>query len=415
METDALIPIWQNKPHGSTRSVVRRIGSTLPLRPCPRACFQALPGLPPLRPTDGPLVPTLADIAWIAADEEETYARVRSDTRPLRHEWRPTPLLVLHRNASVPNFRREGKKVEGLKKPGVTALNRTTALQEELSRLRAQIAKIVASEFGSSPLTPDLLSPDDTSMTFSMTPFEAVPYQPTAASFVISDVCEEEEEEDEDDAVAEVSELVPDPIPPVSMTASATFDLERPTTDFREVEEDTVSLSKSTSFADVTDILKDMTRMKMSKDRYNRGCTSLRDEDSASLISEALRKKSSIQLCLPHPHPSPFPACSCGTRLHGNPTRFLLPLSSTPSNHFTAHGDRDGLQDEIRALSQQMFESLTVHASGPLVSPRLCLVEMAGLGDCRLQFGPLMSAGVFPAFSVWRRVCVEGVACRHRS
>lgn len=72
----------------------------------------------------------------------------RSDTRPLKHEWRPTPLLVLHRNSSVPNFRREGKRVEGLRKPGVTALNRTTALQDELSRLRAQIAKIVASDSG---------------------------------------------------------------------------------------------------------------------------------------------------------------------------------------------------------------------------------------------------------------------------
>uniref|UniRef100_A0A3B4A7D9 Mitochondrial fission regulator n=1 Tax=Periophthalmus magnuspinnatus TaxID=409849 RepID=A0A3B4A7D9_9GOBI len=142
-----VIPIWQNKPHGSTRSVVRRIGSTLPLKPPQRACFQELPGLPPLRPLDGPIVPTLADIAWIVADEEETYARVRSDTRPLKHEWRPTPLLVLHRNSSVPNFRREGlKRMEGLKKPGVTALNRTTALQDELSKLRAQIAKIVAND-----------------------------------------------------------------------------------------------------------------------------------------------------------------------------------------------------------------------------------------------------------------------------
>lgn len=35
-----IIPIWQNKPHGSTRSVVRRIGSTLPLKPPQRACFQ---------------------------------------------------------------------------------------------------------------------------------------------------------------------------------------------------------------------------------------------------------------------------------------------------------------------------------------------------------------------------------------
>ncbi|KAG7248259.1 hypothetical protein CRUP_024536, partial [Coryphaenoides rupestris] len=113
MDPDAeVIPIWQNKPHGSTRSVVRRIGSTLPLKPPQRACFQELPGLPSLKPMAGPMVPTLADIAWIAADEEETYAR----------------------------------KVEGLRKPGVTALNRTTALQDELSRLRAQIAKIVATD-----------------------------------------------------------------------------------------------------------------------------------------------------------------------------------------------------------------------------------------------------------------------------
>ncbi|XP_031703980.1 mitochondrial fission regulator 1-like isoform X1 [Anarrhichthys ocellatus] len=297
METDAeVIPIWQNKPHGSTRSVVRRIGSTLPLRPPQRACFQELPGMPSLRPMDGPIVPTLADIAWIAADEEETYARVRSDSRPLKHEWRPTPLLVLHRNSSVPNFRREGKRMEVLRKPGVTALNRTTALQDELSRLRAQIAKIVATDSDSNPVTPDLLSPDDTSMSFSMAPFETAPYQPAAAaaaSFVISDVTEEEEEEEEEeeDVVSVVSELVPDPLPPISMTASATFDLDRPSMDFREAEEDTVSLSKSTSFADVMDILKDMNRMKMSKDRYNRGCTSLREENSASLISEALRKK----------------------------------------------------------------------------------------------------------------------------
>ncbi|XP_052009491.1 LOW QUALITY PROTEIN: mitochondrial fission regulator 1-like [Xyrauchen texanus] len=298
METEAeVIPIWQNKPHGSTRSVVRRIGSTLPLKPCPRACFQELPGLPPMRSMDGPLVPTLADISWIADDDEETYARVRSDTRPLRHEWRPTPLLVMHRNSSVPNFRREGRRVEGLRKPGVTAMNRTTALQDELSRLRAQIAKIVAADSDSNPITPDLLSPDDTSVGFSMAPFETAAYQPDpTASFAISDVTEEEEEEeeDDDDEVEDVLELVPDPIPPsfpVSMTASATFDLDRPTMDFREQEEDTVSLSKSTSFADVMDILKDMNRMKMSKDRYNRGCTSLREEDSASLISEVLKKK----------------------------------------------------------------------------------------------------------------------------
>ena len=50
----------------------------------------------------------------------------------------------------MPNFRREGKKVEGLRKPGVTAMNRTTALQDELSRLRQQIAKIVSADGGQS-------------------------------------------------------------------------------------------------------------------------------------------------------------------------------------------------------------------------------------------------------------------------
>lgn len=99
-----------------------------------------------------------------------------------------------------------------------------------------------------------------------MAHFETAAYQPApTASFVISDVTEEDEEEEEEE---EVSELVPDPMPPVSMTASATFDLDHPTMDYREPEEDTVSLSKSTSFADVMDILKDMNRMKMSKDRW---------------------------------------------------------------------------------------------------------------------------------------------------
>lgn len=38
--------------------------------------MQALPGSD-LYFTDAPMVPTLADIKWIAADDDETYARVR--------------------------------------------------------------------------------------------------------------------------------------------------------------------------------------------------------------------------------------------------------------------------------------------------------------------------------------------------
>uniref|UniRef100_A0A4W5R159 Mitochondrial fission regulator n=1 Tax=Hucho hucho TaxID=62062 RepID=A0A4W5R159_9TELE len=241
-ENYEVIPIWQNKPHGSTGSMVRRIGSLVPMKPHPRACFQELPGLPPLRPMDVPMVPTLADIAWIAADEEsESYARVR--------------------NSSVPNFRRDVKKVETLRKPAVTAMNRTSSLQDELRNLRSLSS--------ANPLTPDPLSPNDTSMSFSMAPFKTVPYQPAAsASFVISDVT------DVEDVVSIVSELMPDPPPLPNVSAfMTTFDLDRPSMDFREAEEDMVLLSKSTSFADDTE----------------------ENSDTASLISEALKKKFTLK------------------------------------------------------------------------------------------------------------------------
>lgn len=146
MEANVTIPIWQNKPHGAARSVVRRIGTNLPLKPCPRASFETLPNISDLCLKDVPPVPTLADIAWIAADEEETYARVRSDTRPLRHTWKPSPLIVMQRNASVPNLRGSEERLLALKKPALPALSRTTELQDELSHLRSQIAKIVAAD-----------------------------------------------------------------------------------------------------------------------------------------------------------------------------------------------------------------------------------------------------------------------------
>lgn len=72
----------------------------------------------------------------------------RSDTRPLKHKWKPSPFTVIQRNASVPNLRKQEEKLLALKKPGLPALSRTTELQDELSHLRSQIAKIVAAESG---------------------------------------------------------------------------------------------------------------------------------------------------------------------------------------------------------------------------------------------------------------------------
>ncbi|XP_057404147.1 mitochondrial fission regulator 1-like [Balaenoptera acutorostrata] len=155
MEANMTIPIWQNKPHGAARSVVRRIGTNLPLKPCPRASFETLPNISDLCLREVPPVPTLADIAWIAADVEEIYALVRSDTRPLRHTWKPSPLIVIQRNASVPKLRGLEERLLALKKPALPALSCTKELQHELSHLCSQIAKIVAADAGmTSPRRP---------------------------------------------------------------------------------------------------------------------------------------------------------------------------------------------------------------------------------------------------------------------
>ncbi|XP_030361048.1 mitochondrial fission regulator 1-like isoform X2 [Strigops habroptila] len=271
------IPIWQNKPHGSARSVVRRIGSNLPLKPCPRATFEVLRNVSELYLNDVPPVPTLADIVWIAADDEETYARVRSDTRPLKHKWKPSPFTVIQRNASVPNLRKQEEKLLALKKPGLPALSRTTELQDELSHLRSQIAKIVAAESASASFTPDLLSPGSSNAS-SPLPCFGPSFQSTT-SFVISDITEEE------------AELESPELPSVSLLCSAASECCKPESKDPD-EEDSVSLSKASSFADMMGILKDIHRMKQSKD-LNR--TSLKEEDPAVLIAEVLRRKFALK------------------------------------------------------------------------------------------------------------------------
>ncbi|XP_036609291.1 mitochondrial fission regulator 1-like [Trichosurus vulpecula] len=268
METDSTIPLWQNKPHGAARSVVRRIGTNLPLKPCPRASFQTLPNISDLYLSDVPPVPTLADIAWIAADEEETYARVRSDTWLLRHKWKPSPLFVMQCNASVPNLRGPEEKLLALKKPGLPALSRTTELQDELSHLCSQIAKIVAADAGSSNVSSPL-------------PCFGSSFHSTT-SFVISDITEE-------------AELEGPELPSVPMLCSASSECCK--TDSKAAcslaeDEDCVSLSKASSFADMMGILKDIHRMKQSQD-LNRSL--MKEEDPAVLISEVLRRKFALK------------------------------------------------------------------------------------------------------------------------
>ncbi|KAM3829372.1 mitochondrial fission regulator 1-like isoform 4-T7 [Vipera latastei] len=219
----------------------------------------------------------LPDVAWIASDDEETYARVRTDTRPLKHRWKPTPFFVIQRNASVPNLRKQEEKLLALKKPCLPALSRTTELQEELSHLRSQIAKIVAGDSASSSLTPELLSPGSSNVS-SPLPCFGPSFQSTT-SFVISDITEEEADLDSPE------------LPSVSMLCSAASECCKDDPKDSD-DDDTVSLSKASSFADMMGILKDIHRMKQNKDS-NRSI--LKEEDPAILIAEVLRRKFALK------------------------------------------------------------------------------------------------------------------------
>ncbi|XP_063810248.1 mitochondrial fission regulator 1-like [Pseudophryne corroboree] len=265
------VPVWENKPCGSARSLVRKIGSHLPLKPCARACFEALPSSD-LYFTDAPMVPSLADIKWIAADDDETYARVRSDTRPLKHKWRPSPLLVMQRNSSVPNLKMKEEKMFCLKKAGMS-LNRSTDLQDELSLLRSQIARIVAVDTASPSAADPLPGNVDQNALF---PDFAPSFQSTT-SFVISDITEEDELDVSEYSSASIME--------------SSFSHQRQIEANMSDDEDSLCLSKSNSFADMMGILKDIHKMKVNRDWSNRNQCSHKEDDPINLISEVLRQK----------------------------------------------------------------------------------------------------------------------------
>ncbi|KAM8977354.1 mitochondrial fission regulator 1-like [Pelodytes ibericus] len=268
------VPVWENKPCGASRSLVRRIGSHLPLKPCARACFEALPSGSDFYFPDTPMVPTLADIKWIAADDDETYARVRSDTRPLKHKWRPSPLLVMQRNSSVPNLKMKEEKMYCLKKTGMS-LNRSADLQDELSLLRSQIARIVATDSASPHLPSDSLL-GNVDLDPSLPDFG--PSFQSNTSFVISDITEEDELD-----VSEYSSA--------SLMDSSVGQQRQIEANMSDDDEDSLCLSKSNSFADMMGILKDIHKMKLNRDWSNRSQCLQKEEDPINLISEVLKQK----------------------------------------------------------------------------------------------------------------------------
>ncbi|XP_018423846.1 PREDICTED: mitochondrial fission regulator 1 [Nanorana parkeri] len=141
--------MWSSKPYGSSRSIVRKIGSNLPMLQSPRVHFQLIP-YPVLHASqNGVVVPSFADVGWLADEEEggEAFTRLRAQNHvhhklsfedELSHYDKP-----LRRQVSMPALLKEAPEVRLQPAANENALQKIDALENELANLRAQIAKIV--------------------------------------------------------------------------------------------------------------------------------------------------------------------------------------------------------------------------------------------------------------------------------
>ncbi|NXT51284.1 MTFR2 regulator, partial [Pluvianellus socialis] len=148
-----VISVCQKKEYGSTRSVVRRLGAILSLEPYPRPYFQLAQDPSPLgydeqSTAPAPVAPSLADILWVANDEGQAFTRLRTE---LQRKEKNTAYRELHPSTvSIQNLPKNSTQKDSL--VDQAALQKISALEDELTFLRAQIAAIVSAQtLGSIP------------------------------------------------------------------------------------------------------------------------------------------------------------------------------------------------------------------------------------------------------------------------
>ncbi|GLD54779.1 mitochondrial fission regulator 1 [Lates japonicus] len=145
------------KPYGSSRSIVRRIATSLPLKPCPRVHFQLYPYAEDAGVLIGARrqncqVASLADVGWIDRDEEgeddvDFFGRPRSGVPQglvfRAHQPQRRPLT---RRRSLPSLHQGAPDPQGPTVASDEAIQKISALETELAKLRAQIAQIVLAQ-----------------------------------------------------------------------------------------------------------------------------------------------------------------------------------------------------------------------------------------------------------------------------
>ncbi|XP_004468592.2 mitochondrial fission regulator 2 [Dasypus novemcinctus] len=141
---DQILPIWENKEYGSTRSIVRFIGKILPLEPCPRPNFELIPILNSVDSENcGSAVPSFADILCVANDEEARYLRFRKNIWKNEDEEEDDFFHPLHLVWGSPPALRHDKGLKNDPPVSEAAIKKIAALEDELTFLRSQIAAIV--------------------------------------------------------------------------------------------------------------------------------------------------------------------------------------------------------------------------------------------------------------------------------
>ncbi|XP_008295231.1 mitochondrial fission regulator 2 [Stegastes partitus] len=267
---DVLVPVWDSQLSGQYRSIVRMIGSNLPLTPTPRVHFQ-IP-LVTYRPhgyvdvtVETPAIPSFADVMWVFEDEGESFARTRNHLPPEKSG-------NAVRRPAVNRVQRAGRPARTAANPD--ALKKISALENELLKLRAQIAMIVTeappsgpTESQSSPVRPPVPA-------LTSTPGPRPPPPPPPP---------------------------PPPLPPPCPDSSSDSSVIKLIQQRRKKDGDQPEQQQKKQLPSMLDVLKDLNQVKLRSVERSPGGTPVRRRrskgapallsDPAALIADALKRK----------------------------------------------------------------------------------------------------------------------------